>query len=479
MKPVVLLRKTSLSTVLLSFKCRKGGEATHLGEKLEPEPLADRVSHGIRHIWKGLAHGFLSTRDGMRFNIPIPSDKYSGVIDAIQGIPGDGVNIFIFSTGKNEEYLTERMALVAHLFEASGGAFRNGYVVCPNPEFRLEKDCERGDQFLVVDITPTRCQIDRFGRKLKVFESTKSVKTASIQPTKGKHCLKLKCPEFKTCQVKKEGSVLILPRIGKKKTLELELMGIDQIKDIPDGYKLTSAQGITADAFKVGKPQVNHRKIFDFLDRALVYPIAYFDVESISSPIPIFNGTTRPNERIVFQFSLHLETAEGEPIAHHQFLPEGNTKDPREAFIEALLDCIPATGVILVYHMAFERGVLRELATSFPVYAKRLLALVPRLVDLESPFSTRIYTDHRFQGSSSLKKVFPVLCPGYPKYSELAIQNGEQASSIYLGYVHGILSKREYQARRKDMLDYCGLDTWSMVGILSHLRNLKGKGDKN
>jgi len=454
--------KKSISELLLAFQCHRGGQASRPTTTTLPE----RVSNGIRKKWKSLAKEFLNGKGSFRFDVPIPSEKYHVIIDTIQDIPGEGSDLYLFSTSKNEEHLTERLALVANLFEASGFWFRKGWVIFPNPDFVQGDEGEIESLFQVEDITPTRRQIDGAGERLRDVESAiQSDKVVSS--SEGKHCKKLHCPQFESCQKKEPGHVSFLPRIGKKKDA-LEALGIKNIKDIPEDFKLSSNQEIVAQAYKGGVPVIDRDHILIFLE-GVQYPVSFFDVESIASPIPIFPGTTS-NQRIIFQFSLHVDSGEGDPVTHHEFLAKDRL-DPRITFIESLLASLPKTGSVVVYHQAFEQGVLLELAKAFPKYSSRLMAIIPRLVDLETPFAKRWYCDHRFQGSSSLKKVYPVLSPGGNQYQDLQIRNGEHASSIFLGFLHGILSQEEYDGHREGLLEYCGLDTLSMIGILHCLRN--------
>lgn len=52
---------------------------------------------------------------------------------------------------------------------------------------------------------------------------------------------------------------------------------------------------------------------------ALVYPIYFLDYETFSSPIPPFDGT-RPWEKIVFQYSLHIKKTPTTPVEQKEFL---------------------------------------------------------------------------------------------------------------------------------------------------------------
>ena len=80
--------------------------------------------------------------------------------------------------------------------------------------------------------------------------------------------------------------------------------------------------------------------------------------------------------------------------------------------------------------------------------------------------------DHRFIGSSSIKKVLPVLVPDL-SYAELSIHDGETAKREWMDLVlHGKGS--ETRAKTFEHLRaYCKLDTLAMVRIFDFLRKLR------
>ena len=61
-----------------------------------------------------------------------------------------------------------------------------------------------------------------------------------------------------------------------------------------------------------------------------------------------------------------------------------------------------------------------------PEYKDAMEAINNRVVDLIIPFKQKWYDDPRFEGSASIKKVLPVLCPEL-SYKTLGIQEGGSA----------------------------------------------------
>jgi hypothetical protein len=72
------------------------------------------------------------------------------------------------------------------------------------------------------------------------------------------------------------------------------------------------------------------------------------------------------------------------------------------------------------------------------------------------------------KGSYSIKKVLPALVPEL-SYQDLEIQEGGAASNTFAQMVQGLFKGDEVQTR-KDLLEYCKLDTWAMVKILEKLK---------
>jgi hypothetical protein len=70
-------------------------------------------------------------------------------------------------------------------------------------------------------------------------------------------------------------------------------------------------------------------------------------------------------------------------------------------------------------------------------------------------------------GSYSLKAVLPALVPEL-SYKDLVINNGGLASTEFFNLYYETDEKRKEEVR-KQLLEYCGLDTMAMVEILKVL----------
>ena len=74
------------------------------------------------------------------------------------------------------------------------------------------------------------------------------------------------------------------------------------------------------------------------------------------------------------------------------------------------------------------------------------------------------------RGSFSIKKVLPALLPNLT-YEGMAISGGGDAMNIY-ATLHLLEDKKEVEQIRKDLLEYCKLDTFAMVKLLDKLEQV-------
>ena len=169
---------------------------------------------------------------------------------------------------------------------------------------------------------------------------------------------------------------------------------------------------------------------------------------------------TRPYEQWPFQWSLHVEESSG-GIRHAEFLDVDSFGD-FERLASALLEAMPSSGPVFVYHAALERGVLERLADRLPAHAVRLGEVIKRLFDL-LPVAQEAYYHRDMQGSWSIKSVLPTIAPelGYEGLEE--VREGEAAQLAFLQ-----LRGKEITAPRREQLlkalrEYCKRDTWGMV----------------
>jgi hypothetical protein len=262
-------------------------------------------------------------------------------------------------------------------------------------------------------------------------------------------------------------SVFNLSKLWSRKKFELYQKGILEITDVPDDYPLNLGQRLQVKAEKTGKPHINKVEIKKFVN-SLHYPLYFLDFESFQSAIPLFDNS-KPYQQTVFQYSLHILGKLGGNLQHKEFLAEPKG-DPRIPFIQQLVKDLGTTGDIIVYNKTFETTRLKEIAEVFPQYETKVQAINDRVVDLMLPFSKKHYHTPEMNGSYSIKKVLPALVPQF-SYNKLDINNGMAASMSYENLYYetdpSVIDKT-----KKDLLEYCGLDTLAMVEILKVLEKV-------
>jgi len=194
-------------------------------------------------------------------------------------------------------------------------------------------------------------------------------------------------------------------------------------------------------------------------------PAYFLDFETIQFAVPIWKGT-RPYQQITFQYSLHTLGKRGK-LEARSFL-DLSGKDPTREFAEALVNDCGSTGPIFVYNAGFEGARIKELAERLPKIAKALLAIKGRLVDLH-PITKAHYYHPSQRGSWSIKAVLPAVAPDLSYESLQGVKDGGMAMEAYLEAIHCDTTTERKGQIEKQLLDYCGLDTFAMVRLWQFL----------
>ena len=121
----------------------------------------------------------------------------------------------------------------------------------------------------------------------------------------------------------------------------------------------------------------------------------------------------------------------------------------------------------MVYNESFEKRLLKELARDFPKYESRVNEFLPRLVDLLKPFRNFHYYNPEQNGSASINWVLPAIMG--KGYDGMNIDNWMEASISFEEITFGHVSEEERARVRKDLEEYCRLDTWAEVIIVGEL----------
>jgi hypothetical protein len=285
----------------------------------------------------------------------------------------------------------------------------------------------------------------------------------------GAQCLTPFECEYKNIHCWKEAGVpeySIYNVLGKAKFKQIaEETGSYQIEDLKERHYPSGNKLIDIQSYNSGNVFIDHDQVRAFLDR-LVCPLYYLDYETVMHAIPLFDYT-RPYQQIPFQFSLYIQKEKGGDVEHYDYLHKERT-DPRPAFIKALLEHTEGQGSIIVYNQTFEKRINSELARDFPAYEQALVSLNERVIDLYAPFRSRHIYSPKQKGSASIKAVLPAFVSGLG-YEDLDIAGGGGAMESYLEFVLGNIPDSEQDKLWHDLFEYCKLDTYAMVALISVL----------
>jgi hypothetical protein len=278
-----------------------------------------------------------------------------------------------------------------------------------------------------------------------------------------------------------------LNRIGNSKKLLGELLndGILNIDDIS-----IADERLIPKRTKNGEPgkpkKLNQVKVYKTKEpiididsikaelNSLKYPLYFLDYETYPTAIPPFDGY-RPYQHIVFQYSLHILRSRDAELEHRECLIfEG---DPAPKLVESLRKDIGDTGSVISWYKAFENSRNRELAEMLPEYADFLHSVVDRTYDLMDIVDKQYYVHHGFKGSSSIKKIQPVIAPDF-SYKELDVKNGTEAIEAYKQATSGKFTAKELETKKSQMLKYCEYDTLVMYKIWKFFTELVEENKK-
>lgn len=240
------------------------------------------------------------------------------------------------------------------------------------------------------------------------------------------------------------------------------------------------------------------KKLFDQYFAPQQYPICFYDYETVNVPIP-FIPNSRPYQQVVVQYSLHKVYADG-TMKHYGGVMGGLSDDKRVELIDIdnnpnkvdfesekvvygaykdLLDEFVADigedihqSTFVVWYKHFENTRNKEIANTFHQLTDTFEYINERTFDLMEVFSKLLYFDTAFKGSSSIKKVLPVLVPEMT-YEGMNIGKGDIAARALANVMLGTISdKNERATILKDLLLYCGQDSLAMVRIWERIISL-------
>ncbi len=298
--------------------------------------------------------------------------------------------------------------------------------------------------------------------KMEVVESSEL-----IQPKRVKACTRFgKCKYYDVCfkdeEEMEDNSILTL--VSSQHKHDMYKDGIKYLKDVD----LDRLEGSRKQYAQIRADQ-NDGLFYDKLAlkswlSKLKHPISFLDFEWETFAIPPYKGM-KTYDVLPFQYSLHI--LKGDDIIHKEFL---EFDDTRLNLLKSLLNDVPEEGSIFAYNGdAAEKIRIKELAVAYPKYAKELMKIYSRIVDLQFPFDAGLIYDTRMKGQYSLKKIMSILDD--VGYSDLEIHQGMDAVFSWRG-IDDFSNEEEKELVIENLKSYCAMDTYSMIVVYEWIKKL-------
>jgi CRISPR/Cas system-associated exonuclease Cas4 (RecB family) len=208
--------------------------------------------------------------------------------------------------------------------------------------------------------------------------------------------------------------------------------------------------------------------LFDHLS-SQPWPRYFLDYEFLSTPLPIWLGSS-PSTTIPYQYSIHKWSGPGDlQLTHFEFIAESDI-DPRWELARSLIASIEDGPPIYTWSGKGVEGPITEKLIDFvetDEQKERLQRISNSCVenDLLPWFRDYFYT--LGMHGQSIKQICKYFLPSNP-YDTLNTKNGVDAMDGYEKFLRAP-SAVEKQLIKKDLLDYCGVDTEAMILIWRHI----------
>lgn len=476
-----------------------GNEVEKLARGMFPDGyLVEKRNAGAQE----LTHKLMSEHAPVIFQAVFSTDKYLAATDVIKWNPEakayDLYEIKMSSTeGESESEIEGKvdkkkelqyeydLAFQTNVAKLCGVNFNKKYLVRLNNkyvrhgELDFTKLFEITDKTVVIDGVFQSVTLTEMGRSYEYLFQASEPRGHCSCYFKGRssHCttFSLSNPEVPAY------SVHDLNRIGNSKKYLSELLneGILEIDKVPEDDRLKPKPKKNGEepskpkklnqvrVYKTKKPIIDIISIKAELN-SLKYPLYFLDYETYPTAIPPFSGY-HPYQHIVFQYSLHILRNKNAKLEHRECLILDS--DPSERIVESLRKDIGDTGSVISWYKAFENSRNKELAELVPSRRDFLHSIINRTYDLMDIVDKQYYVHHDFKGSSSIKKIQPVIAPDF-SYKELEVQNGTAAIEAYRQITSGELKGKDAENKKLQMLKYCEYDTKIMYIIWKFFTDL-------
>jgi hypothetical protein len=368
-----------------------------------------------------------------------------------------------FSDTKSINALIDDLAYTVWVFRRAGLKVNRASLLLLSRGYRFGDPPER--LFEVVERT------DDVDAKVQEFE-TSAAQVVSIlfgdePPAPSLRSACRYCERFgETClRTGAAHTVLEIPNLHHTKLKRLSAAGIIDLADLPDDVKLNERQE-RAKYSSLSGNTVIEPGLAEAL-AAVEWPCHYLDFETVAAVLPLYEGHGC-HRQVLTQFSIHHRDQIDAAPGHSEYLADAQMDCERE-LAEALIKALGGGGSIIVYS-DFEQKRIEGLRERFPDLADQLTAILNRLIDLLPIIQDHVYHPD-FHGSFSIKHVLPALVPSL-SYEGLDIRNGDMAIARFAGMARGAVSGAEVETTRRQLLEYCKLDTFAMVSLHEVLYHL-------
>ena len=408
-------------------------------------------------------------------NIAEASFAYEGLFcraDILRNLGGNKFELYeVKSSNHINDVYYHDVAFQYYVLTKLGYEVTKACLVHLNKEYVRHGDLDLQELFTINDITDdARSRYSEVESNLKYFANYLESADEPEMPL-GEYCSSpYDCGFFNHCSKDLPSpNVFDIRKMSFKKKLQLYNEGCVSFEDllqnntVGKSFKLQIRHEVCS-----LQPFINKERIAEFM-KQLYYPIYFLDFESFQPAIPLYDNSS-PYNQIVFQYSLHYIEQEGGELHHKEYLAEPGD-DPRRKLAEQLCIDIPKNVCVTAYNMTFEKDRIKELAQLYPDLSEHLMNIHDHIVDLIVPFRSKDYYCKAMQGSCSIKFVLPALFPDDPSldYHNLEdIHHGGEASAAFSLMQN--MAPDELQRCRKNLLKYCGLDTYAMVKLWEKLK---------
>jgi Domain of unknown function(DUF2779) len=359
------------------------------------------------------------------------------------------------------------VAIQAWVLQGCGLPLKTAQLWHIDTDFVYGGDTDYRGLFVREDVTeeiePLIAQLPAF-----VGECRKLLAGPEPQIAVGPHCkAPYDCPFLLHCSSPEPDYPISILPYGGRLAKQLVTQGHTDLRDVPEAMLSKPDHLRVWRASRSGQAELDAEAAREL--RALPYPRYYVDFEAIQFAVPVWENT-RPYEALPFQWSCHVETADGN-LTHKAFLDESG-KAPMRAFADSLISTLGTHGPVLVYS-PYEHRVIRELSARFPALARPLGRIAHRLVDL-LPITRAYYYHPQMKGSWSIKTVLPAVVPELAYEGLGAVQDGMAAQDAYRELIHPATTEERRAQLKADLEKYCEHDTRALVELVRLLEGRPG-----